>query len=79
MDRSIEFVNRPLELYLSKEIFLVLFCNVILSRVIGPRLSLSLSTAVHSLFFQEPASAPTTRQTDCNTGERNKLDTPTQG
>jgi len=38
-------------LFQRKEIFLVFFCNANLSRVIGPRLSLSLSNTVHSLFF----------------------------
>jgi len=46
-----KLVECPLQLCLFNVIFLVFFCNVILSRVIGPRLSLSLKTTVHSWFF----------------------------
>jgi len=46
-----KLVECPLHLYLFNVIFLVFFCNVILSRGIGPRLSLSLKTTVHSLFL----------------------------
>jgi len=36
-------MDSPLHLYLFKKIFfLVFFCNLLLSRVMGPRLSLSL-------------------------------------
>jgi len=45
-------VDRPPQLYLFKEIFLVFFCNVILSRVIGPRLSLSITLPFIYYFFR---------------------------
>jgi len=45
----------------------VFFCNVILSRVIGPRLSLSLNLPFIYNFFQEPQSPRTTHKTDSNT------------
>jgi len=68
----LELVGRPIQLYLFKKIFRMIFCNVNSPRAIGPRLSLSPKLSfIYDFFRNQNRHQQRTRLTQIQGNEAN--------